>query len=144
MHLSTSSQRGEGGGKVGWFDIFQKIAVKFPTPGQKCESKYNWNPPPGWNDLWSRARTKIQISLPLGQQDNSNALTPGQRDRSNPRPMSLHVMHLSIETPTNPPPHRGSMGHWWGLLRVLAPFCVRGGGGFVVFCCISFARGVGD
>ena len=23
------------------FDIFQKIAVKFPTPGQKCEVKYN-------------------------------------------------------------------------------------------------------
>ena len=30
-----------------------------------------------------------------------------------------------------PPPPRGSMGHWWGLLRVLAPFCVRGGGGLV-------------
>ena len=23
------------------FDIFQKIAVKFPTPRQKCEVKYN-------------------------------------------------------------------------------------------------------
>ena len=23
------------------FDIFQQIAVKFPTPGQKCEVKYN-------------------------------------------------------------------------------------------------------
>ena len=23
------------------FDISQKIAVKFPTPGQKCEVKYN-------------------------------------------------------------------------------------------------------
>ena len=39
------------------FDIFPKIAVKFPTPRQKCEVKYT----PG-NDLWSRARTKIQIS----------------------------------------------------------------------------------
>ena len=29
------------------FDIFQKIAVKFPTPGQKCEVKYNWKSPPG-------------------------------------------------------------------------------------------------
>ena len=28
------------------FDIFQKIAVKFPTPGQKCEVKCNWNSPP--------------------------------------------------------------------------------------------------
>ena len=33
-----------GGGRRGIgrdFDIFQKIAVKFPTPGQKCEVKYN-------------------------------------------------------------------------------------------------------
>ena len=28
------------------FDIFQKIAVKFPTPGQKCEVKYNKISPP--------------------------------------------------------------------------------------------------
>ena len=28
------------------FDIFQKIAVKFPNPGQKSEVKYNWNSPP--------------------------------------------------------------------------------------------------
>ncbi len=40
---------GEGGGGAGvrWgFDIFQKIAVKFPTTRQKCEVKYNWNFPP--------------------------------------------------------------------------------------------------
>ena len=52
-------------------------------------------------------------------------------------------MHLSIETPTPPPPPQGSMGHWWGLLRVLAPFCVRGGGGFVVFCCMFYPWGGG-
>ena len=28
------------------FDIFPKTAVKFPTPKQKCEVKYNWNSPP--------------------------------------------------------------------------------------------------
>ena len=28
------------------FDIFPKIAVKFSTPGQICEVKYNWNSPP--------------------------------------------------------------------------------------------------
>ena len=28
------------------FDIFPKIAVKFPTPGQKYEVKCNWNSPP--------------------------------------------------------------------------------------------------
>ena len=39
------------------------------------------------NDLWSRARTKIQISLPPGQQENSNVLLPGQSDRSKSRPM---------------------------------------------------------
>ena len=75
MHLG-----GEGGVRRGIgqdFDIFQKIAVKFPTPRQKCEV----------NDLWSRARTKIQISLPPGQQDNSNALPLGQSDRSRSRPM---------------------------------------------------------
>ena len=77
MHLSMSSRRG-GRRDIGRdFDIFQKIAVKFPTPGQKCEV----------NDLWSRARTKIQISLPPGQQDNSNPLPPGQGDRSKSRPM---------------------------------------------------------
>ena len=27
------------------FDIFPKIAVKFPTPRQKCDVKYNWNSP---------------------------------------------------------------------------------------------------
>ena len=68
-----SSRQGEKRG-IGWdFDIFQKIAVKFPTPGQKCEVKYNQISHPE-NDLWSRARTKIQISLPLEQQENSNAL----------------------------------------------------------------------
>ena len=33
-----------GGGRRGIgrdFDIFKKIAVKFPTPGQKCEVKYH-------------------------------------------------------------------------------------------------------
>ena len=39
------------------------------------------------NDLWSRVRTKVQISLPPGQQDNSNALPPGQSDRPKSRPM---------------------------------------------------------
>ena len=43
-------------------------------------------PRPG-NDLWSLARSKIQISLPPGQQDNSNALPSGQSDRSKSRPM---------------------------------------------------------
>ena len=40
---------GGGGGRRGigrGFDICQENAVKFPTPGQKCEVKYNWNLPP--------------------------------------------------------------------------------------------------
>ena len=48
MHLSMSNWREGGGGEGGIgrdFDIFQKDAVKFPTPGQKCEVKYNWNSP---------------------------------------------------------------------------------------------------
>ena len=45
MHLSRSSRRAGGVGArqgIGQdFDIFQKIAVKLATPGQKCEVKYN-------------------------------------------------------------------------------------------------------
>ena len=37
--------------------------------------------PTSRNDLWSPAWKKIQISLPLGQQENSNALPPGQSDQ---------------------------------------------------------------
>ena len=46
MHLSMSSRRGGRRG-IGWdFDIFSKIAIKFPTPGQKCEVKYTEIPQP--------------------------------------------------------------------------------------------------
>ena len=46
MHLSMSSRR-EGRRGIGRdFDIFPKIAVKFPTPGQTCEVKYNEIPHP--------------------------------------------------------------------------------------------------
>ena len=43
MHLSMSNRRGWGGRRgIGrYFDIFQKIAVKFPIPGKKREVKYN-------------------------------------------------------------------------------------------------------
>ena len=44
MHLSMSNRQGGGGGKAGHrvgFWHFSNIAVKFPTPGQKCEVKYN-------------------------------------------------------------------------------------------------------
>ena len=79
-----------GGGErrgIGWdFDIFQKITVKFPTPCKNVRSNIAKFPTPR-NDLWSRARTKIQISLAPGQQENSNALPPGQSDRSKFRPM---------------------------------------------------------
>ena len=37
----------EGEGSLGRdFDIFPKIAVKFPSPGQKCEVKYTEIPHP--------------------------------------------------------------------------------------------------
>ena len=68
------------------FDIYQKIAVEFPTPGKNVRSNITKFPTPR-NDLWSWARAKIQISLPLEQQENSNALPPGQSDRSKSRPM---------------------------------------------------------
>ena len=55
-----------------------------------------------------------------------------------------YVMHLSIETPILPP----TPGKYEALMGVTKGFgtffCVQGGGGFVIFCCISFAHGVGD
>ena len=40
MHLSMSSRQGARRGIGQDFDICQKIGVKFPIPGQKCEDKY--------------------------------------------------------------------------------------------------------
>ena len=40
----------------------------------------------------------VQISLPLGQQDNCKALPPSQSNRSNPRPMAR------LLRPPPPPP----------------------------------------
>ena len=86
IHLSMSSRRRGGGGIGRDFDIFQQIAVKFPPPGKNVRSNIT-EIPRLRNDLWSRARTKIQIFLSPGQQHNSNALPPGQSDRSKSRPM---------------------------------------------------------
>ena len=80
------------------FDIYQKIAVEFPTPGKNVRSNITKFPTPR-NDLWSWARAKIQISLPLEQQENSNALPPGQSGCSKSRPMPRLL-------PPTPPPHR--------------------------------------
>ena len=85
--------------RIGWgFDIFQKVSVKFPTPGQKCESNITKFPTPR-NDLWSRARTKIQISLPPGQQENSNALPPGQIKAIDQNPGLFFVLLVTISKP---------------------------------------------
>ena len=35
------------GGEAGHRAVIWKIVVKFPTPGQKCEVKFNWNSHPG-------------------------------------------------------------------------------------------------
>ena len=59
-----------------------------------------------------------------------------------------HGSHVGVpNAPVNWNPHLptpGKYGALMGVTKVFAPFCVRGGGEFVVFCCISFARGVGD
>ena len=48
-------------------------------------------------------RRKIQISPPLGQQDQSNALPQGQQRRSNPHPMPcLPPRRLYIDRCINP------------------------------------------
>ena len=71
--INVKPAGGGGRGGIGRdFDICQKIAIKFPTPGKNVRSNRTEFPTRG-NDLWSRARTTIQISLPPGQQDNSNA-----------------------------------------------------------------------
>ena len=67
-----SSWRGRRWGIGQGLDIILIIAVKFPISGQKCEVIITEIPHLGY-DLWSQVRTKIQISLPPGQQDNSNA-----------------------------------------------------------------------
>ena len=77
-----SSRRGIGRD----FDFFQRLLPNSLPLGKNVRSNITEIPRLG-NDLWSRARTKIQISLPPGQQDNSNALPPGQSDRPKSRPM---------------------------------------------------------
>ena len=81
MHLSMSSRRG------GILTFSNRLLSNSLPPGKNVRSnitKFSNQR----NDLWSRARTKIQISLPPGQQENSNALPPGQSDRSKSRAMS--------------------------------------------------------
>ena len=82
VFATSTGRRGIGRG----FDIFRKIAFKFPTPGKNVRSNITKFSTPR-NAFWPRARTKIQISLPPGQQENSNALPPGLSDRSKSRPM---------------------------------------------------------
>ena len=74
MHLSMSSRWGEGGrgggGKQGGNLTFsEKLLSNSQPPGKNVRLNLTEIPTPG-NDLWSEARKKIQISLPLGQQDN--------------------------------------------------------------------------
>ena len=68
MQLSMSNRQGGlGGGErrgVGHFDIFQKIAVKFPTPGQKCEVKYNGSSPPHEIIYGHRHEQKLNYPYP--------------------------------------------------------------------------------
>ena len=60
-----------GGGKRGIgrdFDILAKIAVKFPTPRQKCEVKYNWNSSPQ-EVIWGH-RQEQKFKCPYSQDYN--------------------------------------------------------------------------
>ena len=79
----------------------QKLLSNSLPPGKNVRSNIlKFHTPV--HDLWSRARTKIQISLLPGQQDNSNVLPPDQSDRSNPHPMP--------RLPPPPPPQPA--WHW--------------------------------
>ena len=78
-----------GGGAWGGILTFSKRLLSNSLPPVKNARSNITKFPTPRNDLWSRARTKIPISLPPGQQENSNALPPGQSDRSKSRPMPL-------------------------------------------------------
>ena len=91
INVKPAGRGGWGGGEKGgaWGGILtfsKRLQSNSLPPGKNVRSNITKFPTPR-NDLWSRARTKIQISLPLGQQENSNALPPGQSDRSKSRPM---------------------------------------------------------
>ena len=74
--------RGRGERGIGQDHLtFSKRLLSNSLPlGKNVRSNITQFPTPR-NDLWSPARKKIQISLPLGQQENSNALPPGQSDQ---------------------------------------------------------------
>ena len=92
IHSSMSSWRGRGGrrGMGRDFDIFKTIAVKFRTPGQKCEVKYNWIPHPG---KWF---------VVTGTNKNSNIPTLGQQEPKR----SIKI------PPYNPLPPSPPAWHW--------------------------------
>ena len=76
------------------FDIFQKNAVKFPTPGQKCEVKYNWNSPPGKWFVVTGKNKNSNIPTP-GTARQFKCPTPGQSDRSKSRPMRCSMAEIA-------------------------------------------------
>ena len=86
MHLSMSSRQGGRQGIGQDFDIFPKIAVKFPTPGQKCEVKYNQISHP---EKWFVVTGKNKNSdIPTsGTARKFKCLPPGQSDQSKSHPM---------------------------------------------------------
>ena len=81
INVKPAGGGGGGGGAYGGILTFsQKLLSNSLSPGKNVRSNILKFPTPG-NDLWSQARTKIKISLRPGQQDNTNALPPGQSDR---------------------------------------------------------------
>ena len=77
INVKQAGGRGRQGIRQG-FKFSKKNCCEIPYPTRKNVRSNITEIPHPENDLWSRARTKIQISLPPGQQDNSNALPPGQ------------------------------------------------------------------
>ena len=74
-----------GGGRAydGILTFSKKLLSNSLPRGKNVRSNVTEIPRPG-NDLWSRPQTKIQMSLPPGQQDNSNALPPAKAIDQNP------------------------------------------------------------
>ena len=83
---------GGGGGKAGHraeFWHFPKNCCKIPYPRAKMLGQNNWNSPPREMIGGHGHKQKFKYPYPRDSkmQDNSNALPPGQSDRSKSRPI---------------------------------------------------------
>ena len=100
MHLSMSNWLGRGGGSGAWggaLTFSQKNAVKFPTPGQKCEVKYNWNSQPRkWFVVTGMNSKTLQMPYPWAKAINQiPALCPTSPPSPHPAGLTLIITQIN-------------------------------------------------